>query len=129
MTDVSSTPFVVALCLVATLVTFVLVRHLMRRRGPALRAKVATFIIGLVGAELSTLPALVVALAGDDLLGLRGSGLDRSIVIAVYAALTIYVIVRLFPWSEVAAMAADPDATLRDVVARLMAKDRDGGAR
>ncbi len=129
MTDVPSTPIVVALSLVATFAAFALVRRLSRRRGAGLRARMVALIVGLAGAELAMLPALVVALAGDALLGLRGSGADHWIVIAVYVALTVYVIARLFPWREVEALAADPDVGLRDLMARVMARDRDGDAR
>ena len=125
MTDISSTPFVVAFCLLATLASFALVRRLIQRRAPTLRDKVITFIIGLVGVELTTLPAILAALVGDDLLGLRNSGFDHWIVIGVYAALTLYVIVRLFPWYEVEAMAADPNIKLRDIMARIMAKSHE----
>ncbi len=129
MAELSSAPFVVALSLVATLAAYLLVRRLSRRRGAGLRARMVALIVGLAGAELAMLPALVVALAGDALLGLRGSSVDHWIVIAVYAALTVYVIARLFPWREVEALAADPDAGLRDLMARVMARDRDGDAR
>ena len=124
MTDVWSTPLVVGLCIVAILAAFALVRRLMRRPSLTLRAKSVTLIIGLVGVELAILPALFVVLAGDNLLGLRGSGIDHWIVIVVYAGLTLYVIVRLFPWHEVQVLAADPNATLRDIMAQIVAKDR-----
>ena len=127
MTDAWSAPFVVALCLAAILASFALVRRLMRRPGPTLRAKVATLIIGMVGVELSILPAFLVAVMGDDVLGLRGAGIDYWIVIPVYAGLTVYVILRLFPWHEVQAMAADPDASLRDIMARMAAKNHESG--
>ena len=124
MTDASSTPFVVGLCIVAILAAFALVRRLMRRPSLTLRAKSVTLIIGLVGVELAILPALFVVLAGDNLLGLRGSGIDHWIVIVVYGLLTLYVIVRLFPWHEVQVLAADPNTTLRDTMAKIVAKDR-----
>lgn len=129
MTDASSAPFVVALCLAAILASFALVRRLMRRPGPTLRAKVVTLIIGMVGVELSILPAFLVAVIGDDVLGWRGAGIDLWIVIPVYAGLTVYVLLRLFPWREVQAMAADPDASLRDLMARMAAKNHEGGMR
>lgn len=129
MTDASSAPFVVALCLAAILASFALVRRLMRRPGPTLRAKVVTLIIGMVGVELSILPAFLVAVIGDDLLGWRGAGIDLWIVIPVYAGLTVYVILRLFPWREVQAMAADPDASLRDLMARMAAKNHESEMR
>ncbi len=125
MTIVSTTPFVVALCLAGALAGAVLVRVLERRPGrslrPTLRAKFIALFVGLIGAELSMLPALVFAAAGDAVFGLRASGVDGWIVAAGYAAVTLYAIVRLFPWSEVEAIAADPGASLRDVVARIVA--------
>ncbi len=121
MTIVSTTPFVAVLCLAGALAGAVLVRVLERRRGRTLRAKFVALFVGLIGAELSMLPALVVAAAGDDLFGLRASGVDGWIVTAGYAAVTLYAIVRLFPWSEVEAIAADPGTGLRDVVARIVA--------
>ena len=125
MRDASSTPFVVALCLLAILASLALIRHLMSRTRPTLRSKIVTFIVGMVGAELSTLPALLVVLMGEDVLGFRNSGFDHWIVIAVYVVLTVYVIVRLFPWHEVEAMTADPDANLRDILTAIMAKGRE----
>ncbi len=123
MTDASSTPYVVGLGILAILAAFALVRRLMRRPSLTLRAKIVTLIIGLVGVELAILPALLMALVGDNLLGFRNSGIDHWIVIVVYAGLTLYVIVRLFPWREVQVMAADPNATLRDIMAQIAAKD------
>ena len=123
MTDTSTLPVVVALCVVATLATVALVGRLLRRPRPSLRAQAITLIIGLVGVELVTLPAFGVAFVGDDLLGIRASGVDHWIAIAVYAALVLYVIARLFPWHEVKAMAADPNATLGDVMTRITAKN------
>ncbi len=124
MTDASSTPFVVGLCIVAILAAFALVRRLMRRPSLTLRAKIVRLIIGLVGVELAILPALLMALMGDNLLDFRNSGIDHWIVIVLYAGLTLYVIVRLFPWHEVQVLAADPNATLRDIMAQIVAKDR-----
>ena len=129
MTDISTLPFVVALCVVATLAAVALVGRLLRRPRPSFRARVVTLVIGLVGAELLAVPALGVALIGDDLLGVRASGVDHWIAIAVYAALVVYVMVRLFPWDEVKAMAADPNATLGDVMARMAAKNDRRAAR
>ncbi len=128
MNDTSTLPLVVVLCILATMAAVALVGRLLRRPRPSLRARSVTFIIGLVGVELVTLPALVVALVGDDLLGVRASGADHWIAIAVYAALVLYVIVRLFPWDEVKAMAADPNATLGDVMARIAAKNHQSAA-
>ena len=62
-------------------------------------------------------------------LGVRASGVDHWIAISVYAALSLYVIARLFPWHEVSAMAADPNATLADVMARMVAKNDQRAAR
>ncbi len=118
MTQASTTPLVVALCLVASVAAFALVRHLMDRRGPTLRAKIVA-----LGVELATLPALVAALLGEELLGLNESGFGHWLAIAVYATLTLYVIARLFPWREVESLAADPDATLRDILARIRNDD------
>ncbi len=95
----------------------------MRRPSLTLRAKMVTLIIGLVGVELAILPALLVALVSDNLLGLRNSGINHWIMIVVYAGLTLYVIVRLFPWHEVQVMVAEPNATLRDIMAQIVAKD------
>ena len=129
MIDISTLPFVVALCVVAALAAVALVGRLLRRPRASFRARAVTFIVGLVGIELLTLPAFAVALVGDDLLGVRASGVDHWIAIAVYAALVLYVIVRLFPWHEVKAMAADPNATLGDVMARMAAKNHQRAAR
>ncbi len=129
MIDTSTLPFVVALCVFATLAVVALVGRLLRRPRPSLRAQAVTFIIGLVGVELLTVPAFVVAFVGDDLLGVRASGGDHWIAIAVYAALVLYVIARLFPWHEVSAMAADPNATLGDVMTRIMAKNDERATR
>jgi len=72
--------------------------------------------IGLVSVELAMLPALLAALFGD------GSVFDPWLAAAGYVGLSAYVIARLFPWREVEAMAADPDARLGDILKRL----RDG---
>ena len=76
MTDASSTPFVAALCLLAVLMSFVLVRRLKRRERATLRASVVAFMWGLAGAELALLPAFVAALTTDGVLGLRHSDTD-----------------------------------------------------
>ena len=123
MTQASTTPLVVALCLVASVAAFALVRHLMDRRGPTLRAKIVALVVGLVGVELANLPALLAALLGDELLGLNETGFGHWLAIAVYATLALYVIARLFPWREVESLAADPDATLRDILARIRNDD------
>ncbi len=129
MIDTSTLPVVVVLCVLATLAAVALVSRLLRRPRPSLRARAVTFIVGLVSIELLTLPAFAVALVGDDLLGVRASGVDHWIAIAVYAALVLYVIVRLFPWHEVKAMAADPNATLGDAMARMAAKNHQRATR
>ncbi len=125
MIDASSTPFVAALCLLAMLMSFVLVRRLLRRKRASLRAKVVAFIWGLAGAELALLPAFVVALMTDGMLGLRHSDTDFWIVTTVYVVITIYVIARLFPWREVQALTSEPDAKLGDIMTALMTKDRE----
>ena len=116
-------PLVLALCLVASVVTFALVRYLRSRMGPTLRAKVIALFVGLVGVELSTLPALLAAFLGNELLGLNESGFGHWLASVVYAALILYTIARLFPWREVESLAADPDATIRDVLARIRSDD------
>ncbi len=63
------------------------------------------------------LPALFAALLGD------GSALERWLVAAGYVGLTAYVIARLFPWREIEAMTADPDARLGDVLKRMRDDD------
>ncbi len=63
------------------------------------------------------LPALLAALFGD------GSVLGRWLVAAGYVGLTAYVIARLFPWHEIEAMTAGPDARLGDIVKRLRDDD------
>ncbi len=125
MTDASSTPFAVALCLLAILMSFVLVRRLMRRERTTLRAKVVAFMWGLAGAELALLPAFVVATMNDGVLGLRHSDADFWIVTLVYVVITIYVMARLFPWREVQALTSEPDANLRGIMTALMAKNRE----
>ena len=124
MADASSTPFVAALCLLAVLMSFVLVRRLKRRERATLRASVVAFMWGLAGAELALLPAFVAALTTDGVLGLRHSDTDFWIVTTVYVVITIYVIARLFPWREVQALTSEPDAKLRDIMTALMAKNR-----
>ena len=114
-----ATPLVVALCLVAALAAVVLVGRLKRRKHPTLRSKIISLMVGLVCVELATSPALLLALVGGEALGVRNSGIETWIVAATYAALTLYVIARLFPWREVNSLVADPDANLRDIVARL----------
>ncbi len=117
----TSTPFVAALCLAAALAALALVRRLGRR--PGLRAKIVALVVGLVGVELAVVPALLVALFGGGLLGTQGTDIDLWIVAATYGLLTLYVIARLFPWREVEALTADPEAKLGDVLARLRGKE------
>ena len=104
---------VVALGCIAALTAITLVRYLRRRPIQTLRAKLIGLFIGLVGVELAMLPALLAALFGD------GSVFDAWLVIAGYVGLTAYVIARLFPWREIEAMTADPDARLGDVLKRM----------
>lgn len=121
------TILVAGLCLAAGAAGVALVGRLARRRRPTLRAKLVALFIGLVGAEALCLPALLAAVAGEDMIGLSGSGSEYWLVIVVYVLLTAYVIGRLFPWREVEAMASDPDATLRGILAKLKAtKDGPG---
>ena len=110
---------VAGLCLAAVLAVVGLVERLARRPRATLRAKFAILFIGLVGAEASSLPALAVAVAGEDFIGLRGSGFEPWMIAALYVLLTAYVLGRLFPWREIDAMASDPDATIGSVMAEL----------
>ena len=110
---------VASLCLATVLAAVGLVECLARRPRATLRAKFATLFIGLVGAEALSLPVLVVADAGEDLIGLRGSGFEPWMIVALYVLLIAYVIGRLFPWREIDAMASDPDATVGSVMAEL----------
>ncbi len=123
MDDASATPAVAGLILAAAVATLALAGYLRRRGHTSLRAKFIALFIGLAGAELALLPALLVA-AFDGSLGLRLENWDGWLLTASYIGLTIFVIARLFPWREVGAMAADPDASLRDVLRSL----RDGDA-
>ena len=107
---------VLALGCVAVVVALGLARFVRRRPVQTLRAKLIGLFIGLVGVELAMLPALLAALFGD------GSTLTLWLVGAGYAGLTVYVIARLFPWREVEAMTADPDARLGDILRQM----RDG---
>ncbi len=127
MVEPSLTIVVAGLCLAAGVAAVALVERLGRHARPTLRAKVITLFIGLVGAEGLSVPALLVVVAGEDIIGLGGSGLEHWLVVALYVLLTAYVIGRLFPWREVNAMAANPNATLRDIVARLKATEDDPG--
>ena len=122
MDDPSAIQVVAGLMLAAAIATLALTGYLRRRRQASLRAKFIALIIGLAGAELALLPALLVA-AFAGMLGLRPGDWDGWLLAAAYAGLTLFVVARLFPWREINAMAADPDARLADVLRRL----RDGG--
>lgn len=104
---------------------WVLVEVLRRRRRASLRAKLMALFIGLAGADAALAPAVVVAVAGEDWTDLRSGGFEPWLVAALYAVITVYALARLFPWREINAMAADPDARLRDVLARLKAAEND----
>ena len=125
MVGPSLTIVVAGLCLAAGVAAVALVERLARHPRPTLRAKLITLFIGLVGAEGLSVPALLVVVAGEDIIGLGSSGFEHWLVVALYVLLTVYVIGRLFPWREVNAMAANPNANLRDIVARLKATEDD----
>ncbi len=127
MVEPSLTIVVAGLCLAAGVAAVALVERLARHPRPTLRAKLITLFIGLVGAEGLSVPALLVVVAGEDIIGLGSSGFEHWLVVALYVLLTVYVIGRLFPWREVNAMAANPNTTLRDIVARLKATEDDPG--
>ena len=127
MVGPSLTIVVAGLCLAAGVAAVALVERLARHPRPTLRAKLITLFIGLVGAEGLSVPALLVVVAGEDIIGLGSSGFEHWLVVALYVLLTVYVIGRLFPWREVNAMAANPNVTLRDIVARLKATEDDPG--
>jgi len=127
MVGPSLTIVVAGLCLAAAVATVALVERLARHPRPTLRAKLITLFIGLVGVEGLSVPALLVVVAGEDIIGLGSSGFEHWLVVALYVLLTVYVIGRLFPWREVNAMAANPNTTLRDIVARLKATEDDPG--
>ena len=127
MVGPSLTIVVAGLCLVAGVAAVALVERLARHPRPTLRAKLITLFIGLVGAEGLSVPALLVVVAGEDIIGLGSSGFEHWLVVALYVLLTVYVIGRLFPWREINAMAANPNTTLRDIVARLKATEDDPG--
>ena len=127
MVEPSLTIVVAGLCLAAGVATVALVKRLARHPRPTLRAKLITLFIGLVGAEGLSVPALLVVVAGEDIIGLGSSGFEHWLVVALYVLLTVYVIGRLFPWREINAMAANPNTTLRDIVARLKATEDDPG--
>ena len=127
MVEPSLTIVVAGLCLAAGVATVALVKRLARHPRPTLRAKLITLFIGLVGAEGLSVPALLVVVAGEDIIGLGSSGFEHWLVVALYVLLTVYVIGRLFPWREINAMAANPNTTLRDIVTRLKATENDPG--
>ena len=123
MDDPSATLAVAALILAATAAALFLTGYLRRRGRPSLRAKFVALCIGLAGAELAMVPALLVAMFSGALDSPAG-GWVGWLLAAAYAALAAYVFARLFPWREVNEMAADPEARLADVLRRL----RDGDA-
>ncbi len=127
MVEPSLTIVVAGLCLAAGVAAVALVERLARHPRPTLRAKLITLFIGLVGAEGLSVPALLVVVAGEGIIGLGSSGFEHWLVVALYVLLTVYVIGRLFPWREVNAMAANPNTTLRDIVTRLKATEDDPG--
>ena len=124
MGDSSATPVVAGLILAAAVATLVLAGTLRRGQRPGLRAKFIALFIGLAGAELALLPALLVA-AFAEAPGLRPGDWDGWLLAAGYAGITAFVIAWLFPWREINAMAADPDASLRDVIDRIRDGSRD----
>ncbi len=63
----ASTPVIAGLILAAAVVTLVLVGLLERRQNASLRAKFIALFIGLAGAELALLPALLVAAFAESL--------------------------------------------------------------
>ncbi len=125
MVGPSLTIVVAGLCLAAGVAAVALVERLARHPRPTLRAKLITLFIGLAGAEGLSVPALLVVVAGEDIIGFGDSGFEYWLVVALYVLLTVYVIARLFPWREVNAIAANPNATLRDIVAGLKATEDD----
>ena len=70
MTDPSATPVVAGLVLAAAIATLALASYQQRRRHASLRAKFIALFIGLAGAELALLPALLAA-AFAEMLDLR----------------------------------------------------------
>lgn len=118
----ASTPVIAGLILAAAVATLVLVGSLRRHQHASLRAKFIALFIGLAGAELALLPALLVVAFAESL-DLRAGDWVGWLLAATYAVFTLYVIARLFPWREVNEMAAVPDAKLADILRRL----RDAG--
>ena len=114
----SQAPVVAGLILAAAVATLALVGSLRRHQNASLRAKFIALFIGLAGTELALLPALLVA-AFAETLDLSAGDWVGWLLAAAYAALTLYVVARLFPWREVNEMAADPDAKLADILRRL----------
>ena len=123
MDDASATPVVAGLILAAAVATLALAGILRRRQHASLRAKFVALFIGLAGAELALLPALLVA-AFAETLDLGAGDWHGWLLAAAYAGLTLYVVARLFPWREVNEMAADPNAKLADVLRRLRDEGR-----
>ena len=119
----ASTPVIAGLILAAAVATLALVGFLRRHQNASLRAKIIALFIGLAGAELALLPALLVAAFAESL-DLRAGDWVGWLLAATYAAFTLYVVARLFPWREVNEMAADPDAKLADILRRLRNEGR-----
>ena len=87
MVGPSLTIVVAGLCLAAGVATVALVKRLARHPRPTLRAKLITLFIGLVGAEGLSVPALLVVVAGEDIIGLGSSGFEHWLVVALYVLL------------------------------------------
>ena len=121
--SLASTPVIAGLILAAAGATLALVGSLRRHQNASLRAKFIALFIGLAGAELALLPALLIA-AFAETLDLRAGDWVGWLLAVAYAALTLYVVARLFPWREVNEMAADPDAKLVAVLRRLRDEER-----
>ena len=125
MSETSSTTVVAGLVLVAAVVALALVGWLRRRPRRSPRRRVMAFFIGLAAVDLLCAPALVLAWRGDALLGWRAGAVDVWIAGVGYAALSLLVIARLFPWREVTALASAPDARVGDVLRALMEDKND----
>ncbi len=104
------------------------VEYLAARPGRGLGARFKRLFIGLAAAEILGLPALLVAFGGVEVFGLPSTGTEPWLAAVFYVGLTVYVLARLFPWRDVAALAAAPEVNLRDLLARLKDKDGQGGS-
>jgi hypothetical protein len=113
---------VILLAALAVAATLWLVRRLGRRPCPALRDRLAALLAGLVLVEVAAAPALVAALFPQFLFGAAGSAVADWVAVLVYGGLLVFVFVRLFPWREIAALAEDPEVSLKEVLKRT----RDG---